>query len=151
MALQRVGAQVWHQRASIMGALRPACLTPSCLSANPEINPNIGNARRETHSDSVKLNQAAQVQTATSSTLSRAPLLFTSFEPQNASSGATTTTSKVPGKSHVDGRSAASSAAEHALQNPPRFDWTKAEVQAIFDSPLMDLLFHGVSLCRHIT
>ncbi|CAI5991782.1 unnamed protein product [Closterium sp. NIES-64] len=40
--------------------------------------------------------------------------------------------------------SAASDAAAYAIANPPRTDWTRDEIQAIYSSPLLDLIFHGV-------
>lgn len=40
--------------------------------------------------------------------------------------------------------SAAAVAAESAIQNGPRNDWTREDIQAIYDSPLMDLLLYGV-------
>ena len=41
---------------------------------------------------------------------------------------------------------AASAAAVAASRNVLRNDWTRPEIQAIYDSPLMDLLFYGVRL-----
>lgn len=38
---------------------------------------------------------------------------------------------------------ALSAAAIHA-NGPMRNDWTREEIQSIYDSPLMDLLYHGV-------
>lgn len=38
---------------------------------------------------------------------------------------------------------ALSAAAFHA-NGPMRNDWSRDEIQSIYDSPLMDLLFHGV-------
>lgn len=38
---------------------------------------------------------------------------------------------------------ALSAAALHA-SGPMRNDWTREEIQSIYDSPLMDLLYHGV-------
>jgi biotin synthase len=40
--------------------------------------------------------------------------------------------------------SAAAAEAERAVRDGPRNDWTRPEIQAIYDSPLLDLLFHGV-------
>jgi biotin synthase len=40
---------------------------------------------------------------------------------------------------------AVSAAALHA-SGPLRNDWKRDEIQAIFDSPLMDLMFYGVSI-----
>lgn len=44
-----------------------------------------------------------------------------------------------------------SAAALHA-GSPMRNDWTREEIQAIYDSPLMDLLYYGVSIsiCRKL-
>jgi biotin synthase len=39
---------------------------------------------------------------------------------------------------------ALSAAALHA-GGPMRNDWSREEIQSIYDSPLMDLLYHGVS------
>jgi hypothetical protein len=39
---------------------------------------------------------------------------------------------------------AATAEAERVVRDGPRNDWTRAEIQAIYDSPLLDLLFHGV-------
>lgn len=50
--------------------------------------------------------------------------------------------------------SAAAVAAESAIQSGPRNDWTREDIQAIYDSPLMDLLLYGVGswigCCLHI-
>lgn len=35
-------------------------------------------------------------------------------------------------------------AGEYAIRNEPRNDWTRGEIQAIYESPLMDLLLYGV-------
>jgi len=43
---------------------------------------------------------------------------------------------------------AASAAVVAASRNVLRNDWTRPEIQAIYDSPLMDLLFYGVRLQR---
>lgn len=45
--------------------------------------------------------------------------------------------------------SQASAEAEKALKNGPRNDWTKPEIQAVYDSPIMDLLFHGAQVHRN--
>ena len=39
---------------------------------------------------------------------------------------------------------AAAAAAERAILDGPRNDWSRPEIQAVYDSPLLDLLFHGV-------
>lgn len=45
--------------------------------------------------------------------------------------------------------SPAAIAGEYAIRNEPRHDWTRDEIQAIYESPLMDLLLYGVCLwCR---
>lgn len=137
MALQRLAAHTRHQKAvaeRIVGAFRPAFLAPSFL---PTRNVPNDSSTRDTHSDAVKLNQV-QAQTAAS----RAPLVYTSFGSVSANP---TTTTRMSTTGHIEGKSAVSVAAEQALRNAPRRDWSKAEIQAIFDSPLMDLLFHGVS------
>lgn len=146
MALQRLGAHIWQHKAArdrLAGVLCPAFLAPSFLPSRTLPAAPVKNAARDTHSDSTKLAQAEMQSTTT-----RAPLVYTSFSTANADPRATTTTSRAsaPHAPHVLGRSAVSIAAEYALRNPPRKDWTKADIQAIFDSPLMDLLFHGVSL-----
>lgn len=40
--------------------------------------------------------------------------------------------------------SAAAAEAERAIRDGPRNDWSRPEIQAVYDSPLLDLLFHGV-------
>ncbi|XP_057847261.2 biotin synthase, mitochondrial [Cryptomeria japonica] len=45
--------------------------------------------------------------------------------------------------------SAASIEAEKAVTNGPRYDWTRPQIQSVYDSPLMDLLFHGAQVHRH--
>lgn len=45
--------------------------------------------------------------------------------------------------------SAAAIQAEKTIQNGPRNDWTKEEVKSIYDSPILDLLFHGAQVHRH--
>lgn len=45
--------------------------------------------------------------------------------------------------------SPASAEAEKAVRNGPRNDWTKPEIQSVYDSPIMDLLFHGAQVHRH--
>ncbi|CAI5955272.1 unnamed protein product [Closterium sp. NIES-65] len=46
--------------------------------------------------------------------------------------------------------SAASDAAAYAIANPPRTDWTRDEIQAIYSSPLLDLIFHGSQVHRAV-
>ncbi|KAK2381252.1 biotin synthase, mitochondrial [Trifolium repens] len=45
--------------------------------------------------------------------------------------------------------SAAAIQAEKTIKNGPRNDWTKQEVKSIYDSPILDLLFHGAQVHRH--
>ncbi|KAL3687644.1 hypothetical protein R1sor_013953 [Riccia sorocarpa] len=45
--------------------------------------------------------------------------------------------------------SAATFAAENAVRDGPRNDWSREEIQAIYDSPLLDLLFYGAQVHRH--
>lgn len=42
--------------------------------------------------------------------------------------------------------SAAAAEAERTIQDGPRNDWSRPEIQAVYDSPLLDLLFHGVCM-----
>jgi hypothetical protein len=42
--------------------------------------------------------------------------------------------------------SAATVQAERAIREGPRNDWTRDEIKSVYDSPLLDLLFHGVSI-----
>jgi len=44
--------------------------------------------------------------------------------------------------------SAAAAEAERAIRDGPRNDWSRPEIQAVYDSPLLDLLFHGVRTPR---
>ncbi|CAI5497388.1 unnamed protein product [Closterium sp. Naga37s-1] len=46
--------------------------------------------------------------------------------------------------------SAASDAAAYAIANPPRTDWTRDEIQTIYSSPLLDLIFHGSQVHRAV-
>ena len=41
--------------------------------------------------------------------------------------------------------SAAAIQAEKTIKDGPRNDWTRQEIKEVYDSPLLDLLFHGVS------
>lgn len=43
--------------------------------------------------------------------------------------------------------SAAAVHSDKALREGPRNDWSKDEIKAVYDSPMLDLLFHGVSAC----
>lgn len=42
--------------------------------------------------------------------------------------------------------SAASAEAEKTIREGPRNDWSRDEIKAVYDSPVLDLLFHGVYL-----
>lgn len=44
--------------------------------------------------------------------------------------------------------SAAAVYAERTIRDGPRNDWARDEIKSIYDSPVLDLLFHGVS-CKH--
>ncbi|XP_057731912.1 biotin synthase, mitochondrial [Arachis stenosperma] len=39
--------------------------------------------------------------------------------------------------------------AERTIKEGPRNDWTLTEVKSIYDSPILDLLFHGAQVHRH--
>ena len=41
--------------------------------------------------------------------------------------------------------SAAAVQAERAISEGPRNDWTRDEIKSVYDSPVLDLHFHGVS------
>ncbi|KAJ0093622.1 hypothetical protein Patl1_26298 [Pistacia atlantica] len=43
--------------------------------------------------------------------------------------------------------SAAAVEAERTIREGPRHDWSKDEIKSIYDSPVLDLLFHGTSQC----
>nr|GMD85455.1 biotin synthase [Ipomoea batatas] len=45
--------------------------------------------------------------------------------------------------------SAAAAEAERCIREGPRHDWTRPEIKSIYDSPLLDLLFHGAQVHRH--
>ncbi|KAL6970781.1 biotin synthase [Sarracenia purpurea var. burkii] len=45
--------------------------------------------------------------------------------------------------------SAAAVQAERTIREGPRQDWTREEIKSIYDSPLLDLLFHGAQVHRH--
>ncbi|KAL7209178.1 hypothetical protein ACSBR1_030842 [Camellia fascicularis] len=45
--------------------------------------------------------------------------------------------------------SAAEIQAERTIRDGPRHDWTRDEIKSIYDSPLLDLLFHGAQVHRH--
>jgi biotin synthase len=40
--------------------------------------------------------------------------------------------------------SSAAVEAERTIKEGPRNDWTRDEIKAVYDSPVLDLLFHGV-------
>uniref|UniRef100_A0A0D9XAB5 biotin synthase n=2 Tax=Leersia perrieri TaxID=77586 RepID=A0A0D9XAB5_9ORYZ len=46
--------------------------------------------------------------------------------------------------------SAAAGEAERAIREGPRNDWSRPEIQAVYDSPLLDLLFHGAQVHRSV-
>lgn len=46
--------------------------------------------------------------------------------------------------SYSSSSSAASAEADRTIREGPRNDWTKDEINAVYDSPVLDLLFHGV-------
>lgn len=45
--------------------------------------------------------------------------------------------------------SPAAAAADRAVQLGPRHDWKRDDIQAVYDSPLLDLLFYGAQVHRH--
>ncbi|CAK9166838.1 unnamed protein product [Ilex paraguariensis] len=45
--------------------------------------------------------------------------------------------------------SAASIEAERTIREGPRNEWSRDEIKSIYDSPLLDLLFHGAQVHRH--
>ncbi|KAK4719707.1 hypothetical protein R3W88_018045 [Solanum pinnatisectum] len=45
--------------------------------------------------------------------------------------------------------SAAAVEAERCIKEGPRNNWTREEIKSIYDSPLLDLLFHGAQVHRH--
>ncbi|KAJ0034276.1 hypothetical protein Pint_25721 [Pistacia integerrima] len=45
--------------------------------------------------------------------------------------------------------SAAAVEAERTIREGPRHDWSKDEIKSIYDSPVLDLLFHGAQVHRH--
>uniref|UniRef100_A0A9I9D154 Radical SAM core domain-containing protein n=1 Tax=Cucumis melo TaxID=3656 RepID=A0A9I9D154_CUCME len=51
--------------------------------------------------------------------------------------------------SSLSASSAASIEAERLLRDGPRNDWTRQQIRDIYDSPLLDLLFHGAQVHRH--
>ncbi|CAN6815337.1 unnamed protein product [Brassica oleracea] len=46
--------------------------------------------------------------------------------------------------------SAASAEAERTIREGPRSDWSRDEIKAVYDSPVLDLLFHGAQVHRHV-
>lgn len=47
--------------------------------------------------------------------------------------------------SSLSASSAASIEADRVLRDGPRNNWTRQEIRDVYDSPVLDLLFHGVS------
>ncbi|KAH9624711.1 hypothetical protein KSS87_015610 [Heliosperma pusillum] len=45
--------------------------------------------------------------------------------------------------------SAAAVLAERTIKDGPRYDWNRDEIKSIYDSPVLDLLFHGAQVHRH--
>ncbi|VFQ92323.1 unnamed protein product [Cuscuta campestris] len=45
--------------------------------------------------------------------------------------------------------SAAAAEAYRCIREGPRNDWTRPQIKSIYDSPLLDLLFHGAQVHRH--
>ncbi|PKA54767.1 Biotin synthase [Apostasia shenzhenica] len=45
--------------------------------------------------------------------------------------------------------SAAAVEAERSIREGPRNDWNREEIKSIYDSPVLDLLFHGAQVHRH--
>ncbi|CAL9125974.1 unnamed protein product [Musa textilis] len=45
--------------------------------------------------------------------------------------------------------SAAAVEAERTIRDGPRNDWSRDEIKSIYDSPILDLLFHGAQVHRH--
>ncbi|EPS62502.1 hypothetical protein M569_12287, partial [Genlisea aurea] len=45
--------------------------------------------------------------------------------------------------------SAAAAEAERSIKNGPRNDWRREEIKSIYDSPILDLLFHAAQVHRH--
>lgn len=39
---------------------------------------------------------------------------------------------------------------ERTIRDGPRNDWTRGEIKSIYDSPILDLLFHGAQVHRHV-
>ncbi|CAA7400461.1 unnamed protein product [Spirodela intermedia] len=46
--------------------------------------------------------------------------------------------------------SAAAVQSERTIREGPRNDWSRDEVKGIYDSPVLDLLFHGAQVHRHV-
>ncbi|KAH0933083.1 hypothetical protein HID58_010200 [Brassica napus] len=46
--------------------------------------------------------------------------------------------------------SAALAEAERTIREGPRNDWSRDEIKAVYDSPVVDLLFHGAQVHRHV-
>ncbi|KAH9303109.1 hypothetical protein KI387_014692 [Taxus chinensis] len=73
--------------------------------------------------------------------------LTSSVISRRTSTVACTDSSSSSAMPHVS--SAASIEAEKAIRSGPRNDWTRPQIQSVYDSPLMDLLFHGAQVHRH--
>ncbi|XP_057957360.1 biotin synthase, mitochondrial [Malania oleifera] len=50
---------------------------------------------------------------------------------------------------HSPYSSAAAVHAERTIREGPRNDWSREEIKSVYDSPLLDLLFHGAQVHRH--
>ncbi|CAN0923110.1 Biotin synthase, mitochondrial [Linum grandiflorum] len=50
---------------------------------------------------------------------------------------------------HYSSSSAAAIEAERAIREGPRNDWTRPQINDVYQSPLLDLLFHGAQVHRH--
>uniref|UniRef100_A0A804JBH8 Uncharacterized protein n=1 Tax=Musa acuminata subsp. malaccensis TaxID=214687 RepID=A0A804JBH8_MUSAM len=46
--------------------------------------------------------------------------------------------------------SAATVEAERTIRDGPRNDWSRDEIKSIYDCPILDLLFHGAQVHRHV-
>ncbi|KAF1896901.1 hypothetical protein Lal_00034602 [Lupinus albus] len=50
---------------------------------------------------------------------------------------------------HTFSSSAAAVQAEKTIKDGPRNDWTRDEIKSVYDSPILDLLFHGAEVHRN--
>ncbi|VFQ72437.1 unnamed protein product [Cuscuta campestris] len=55
----------------------------------------------------------------------------------------------VSAASSASSSSAAAAEADRCIREGPRNDWTRPQIKSIYDSPLLDLLFHGAQVHRH--